>query len=99
MGYGDLSENYPFSIILEKKDNSWNKLEIFAWIDWENFYLELYVNRWIQANFLIFFNRIKNKFSKNVNDIDEVIKEVKNFISMGEDIYRDDFINSNRNFW
>lgn len=87
----DLSEKYPFSIILEKKDNKWNKLEIFAWIDWDDFNLNLYVNKWIPSKFLIFFNAIKKKFSKNLKTVNEVINEIEVFISKNEEIYRDEF--------
>lgn len=86
------TEDHPFSIILEKKDNLWNKLEIFAWIDWEDFILELHVNKWIKTKILIFFNKEKKKFSKNINTISEVIEEVKKFNSKNEDIYRDEFM-------
>ncbi len=87
----DLSINYPFSIILQKKDNLKNKLEIFAWGDWDDFNIDLYVTKWIKSKFLLFFNKIKNKFSKNVKTIDNVISEVEKFISTNEEIYRDEF--------
>lgn len=87
----DLYEDYPFAIILEKKDNIWNKLEIFAWIDWDYFDLYLHVNKWIKSEFLKFFNFTKKKFSKELKTIDEVIVEVQKFSSKNEEIYRDEF--------
>ncbi len=86
------SEDYPFSIIIERIDNPWNKINIYGLPDW--FLIELYSNIWVIKKMFFFFERKLNKFSRNYTKVEDVIDEVKLFSSYREE----DFINHFNSF-
>lgn len=72
-----------------KNNDKWHTLSIQPREWW--FYLVLETNIYLIKKFLYFFERKTNKFFKEIENIDDVIKEIELFSSMDEERYLSHF--------